>query len=184
MAHLSPPASLTDGVVAIRSWQNSDLPELVQLVEDPEIARWTGIPAPYTRKEAKVFFKTNARQEAMGVGTDSAIVDAVGGELMGGVGLKLHPAHANAEVGYWVAANARRRGIATRAVCLMARWAFGELEVKRLELLTNIGNEASEGVALKCGFQREGVLRSARLIKGERVDLTLFSLLPEELMPV
>jgi RimJ/RimL family protein N-acetyltransferase len=64
----------------------------------------------------------------------------------------------------------------------MARWSFTRLEVERLELLTNVGNEASEGVARKCGFHREGVLRSARVIKGERVDLTLFSLLPGELI--
>jgi RimJ/RimL family protein N-acetyltransferase len=180
MAPLSPPASLKDGVIAIRSWRQSDLPDLVELLEDPEIARWTGIPAPYTRKEAKLFFKTNARQEAMGVGTDSAIVDT-GGVLLGGVGLKLHPSHSTAEVGYWVAAHARRRGIATRAVRLMAHWSFVDLEVQRLELLTNVGNEASEGVARKCGFKREGVMRSARVIKGERVDLTLYSLLPGEL---
>jgi RimJ/RimL family protein N-acetyltransferase len=182
MAPLSPPATLKDGVIAIRSWQQSDIPHLVGLLEDPEIARWTGIPAPYTRKEAKLFFKSNARQEAMGVGTDSAIVDVPDGAVLGGVGLKLHPSHSVAEVGYWVAAHARRRGIATRAVRLMARWAFTRLEVERLELLTNVGNEASEGVARKCGFRREGVLRSARVIKGERVDLTLFSLLPGELI--
>jgi RimJ/RimL family protein N-acetyltransferase len=181
MAPLSVPASMNDGVIAIRRWSNSDLAELVRLLEDPEIARWTGIPAPYTRKEAKLFFKTNARQEAMGLGTDSAIVDVSAGDLLGGVGLKLHTSHATAEVGYWVAAHARRHGIATRAVRLMAQWAFDDLEVKRLELLTNVGNEASEGVALKSGFRREGVLRSLRIIKGERVDLTMFSLLPGEL---
>ncbi|MGH2697685.1 MAG: GNAT family N-acetyltransferase [Actinomycetota bacterium] len=182
MAPLSPPATLKDGVIAIRSWRNSDLVHLVNLLGDPAVARWTGIPEPYTRKEAKLFFKTNARQEAMGVGTDSAIVDATADEVLGGVGLKLTAAHATAEVGYWVAAHARRRGIATRAVRLMARWAFEDLEVKRLELLTHLDNEASERVAEKCGFRREGVLRSLRVIKGERVDLTMFSLLPDELV--
>jgi RimJ/RimL family protein N-acetyltransferase len=182
MAPLSPPASLKDGVIAIRSWRQSDIAHLVEVLEDPEIARWTGIPAPYTRREAKLFFKSNARQEAMGVGTDSAIVDVPDCVLLGGVGLKLHSSHSVAEVGYWVAAHARRRGIATRAVRLMAHWSFTNLEVERLELLTNVGNEASEGVARKCGFRREGVMRSARVIKGERVDLTLFSLLPGELI--
>jgi RimJ/RimL family protein N-acetyltransferase len=181
MAPLSVPASMKDDVIAIRPWRNSDVAELVPLLEDPAIARWTGIPAPYTRKEAKLFFKTNARQEAMGVGTDSAIVEAGAGGLLGGVGLKLHTSHATAEVGYWVAAHARRHGIASRAVRLIARWAFDDLEVKRLELLTNVGNEASEGVALKCGFRREGILRSLRIMKGKRVDLTMFSLLPGEL---
>lgn len=181
MAALSAPPSLDDGVVAIRSWRSSDIEQVVGLIQDPEIPRWTGIPTPYTRKEARAFFKTNARQEAMGIGTDAAIVDSSSGDLLGGVGLKLRITSSTAEIGYWVTASMRRRGVATRAVTLIARWAFNDLSVRRLELLTHVDNQASERVALKCGFSREGVLRSYRAIKGERVDLTIFSLLPEDL---
>ncbi|MGH2734025.1 MAG: GNAT family N-acetyltransferase [Actinomycetota bacterium] len=180
MPGLNIPDPFSDGVVALRRWEQNDIASLVELVADPEVPRWTGIPSPYTRRDAKGFLRTTARAEAMSIGTDLCVYDAGGGEIFGGAGLKLHVIHATAEVGYWVARNARRRGIASRAVHLMAGWAFGELGVRRLELLTHPGNRASEAVALRCGFEREGVLRSYREIKGRRVDLTMFSLLPED----
>ena len=76
---------------------------------------------------------------------------------------------------------ARRRGIATRAVRLLARWAFDELAIARLELTCGPDNEASQRVAARCGFVREGVLRSHMPFKGGRRDTVLHGLLPGEL---
>jgi RimJ/RimL family protein N-acetyltransferase len=42
-------------------------------------------------------------------------------------------------------------------------------------------NAASQRVAERCGFIREGVLRSHLPFKGGRRDTVLFSLLPAEL---
>lgn len=180
MPGLTIPDPFSDGVVALRRWGQDDISSLIKLVADPEVPRWTGIPTPYTKRDAKSFLRTTARAEAMSIGTDLCVHDPNTRDIMGGVGLKLHVIYSTAEVGYWVARHARRRGVATRAVRLMAGWAFDELGVRRLELLTHPGNRASEAVALRCGFTREGVLRSYREIKGERVNLTMFSLLPDE----
>lgn len=180
MPGLDIPNPFTDGVVALRRWEQDDIPSLTKLVADPEVPRWTGIPSPYTKRDAKSFLRTTARAEAMSIGTDLCVHDPDSRDILGGVGLKLHVIHSSAEVGYWIARHARRRGIASRAVRLVAGWAFDELGVTRLELLTHLGNSASEAVARRCGFTREGVLRSYREIKGERVDLTMFSLLPGE----
>jgi [ribosomal protein S5]-alanine N-acetyltransferase len=51
----------------------------------------------------------------------------------------------------------------------------------RLELTCAQDNEASQRVALRCGFAREGVLRSHIPFKGSRRDTVMFSLLPGEL---
>ena len=59
-------------------------------------------------------------------------------------------------IGYWVTPPARGRGICTRALRLLARWALDELELQRLELITDPDNLASQRVAEKVGFQREG----------------------------
>jgi RimJ/RimL family protein N-acetyltransferase len=58
-----------------------------------------------------------------------------------------------ADVGYWLAAPARGRGLATRAVELLAGWAFGDLDLERLELRTNPQNHASRAVAARAGFE-------------------------------
>ena len=73
---------------------------------------------------------------------------------------------------------ARGRGVITRALGLVARWAFDDLGIERLQLTTHVDNPASQRVAEKCGFQREGLLRKYGLQRGERVDLVMFARLP------
>ena len=76
----------------------------------------------------------------------------------------------------------RGRGITTRAVRLVCRFALDELGLERLELTTDAENYASQRVAEKVGFRREGVLRSHLLHpEGYRRDSVLLSLLPGEL---
>ena len=64
-----------------------------------------------------------------------------------------------AEIGYWVKREARRRGVALGAARLVIAWAFDDLGIERLELLTYPGNEASQALAGHLGFTREGLLR-------------------------
>jgi RimJ/RimL family protein N-acetyltransferase len=71
--------------------------------------------------------------------------------------------------------------VATHAVRLLARWAFGEIGLARLELACSTDNEASQRVARRCGFVREGVLRSHVPGQGGRRDTVVYGLLPGEL---
>ena len=87
-----------------------------------------------------------------------------------------------AAVGYWLRPDARGRGAATIALQLIARWAFNEVGVQRLELTTAPENVASQRVAERAGFTREGVLRGLVATKDNgRQDTVLFSLLPADL---
>ena len=65
------------------------------------------------------------------------------------------------EIGYWVTAEARGRGIATRAVHLLAGWARDELGLTRIEILPHKDNPASRRVAEKAGFTDTGELVAA-----------------------
>jgi RimJ/RimL family protein N-acetyltransferase len=86
-------------------------------------------------------------------------------------------------IGYWVAAWARGRGVCTRALRLLVRYALDELELHRVELITDPDNVASQRVAEKVGFQREGVMRAhLRHADGRIRDSVMFSLLPGELI--
>jgi ribosomal-protein-alanine N-acetyltransferase len=87
-------------------------------------------------------------------------------------------------VGYWLLPEARGRGLATRSVRLLAQWAFRDLGLARLALLTEPGNRASQRIAERLGFRREGVLRSYDENDGRRVDNVVFSLLPDEFGPL
>ena len=66
---------------------------------------------------------------------------------------------------------------------LVSRWALRGCGIERLQLRADVLNEASQKVAEKAGFRREGVLRSSRFSarQGRRVDFAMYSLLPDEL---
>jgi RimJ/RimL family protein N-acetyltransferase len=83
-----------------------------------------------------------------------------------------------------VAAAARGAGAATAATRLGARWAFDAApDLERLQLRADEQNIASNRVAEKAGFTREGVLRSSRYNArlGRRVNFVMWSLLRDEL---
>jgi RimJ/RimL family protein N-acetyltransferase len=67
--------------------------------------------------------------------------------------------------------------VATRAVRLLARWSLDTLHLGRLELLTHVENVASQRVAERAGFVREGVLRAyLEMPDGTWRDCVMFSM--------
>jgi ribosomal-protein-alanine N-acetyltransferase len=64
---------------------------------------------------------------------------------------------------------------------LMTRWVAENTGAGRLQLHADVENIASQRVAEKAGFIREGVQRSWIDIRGERRDMVSYSLLPDEL---
>ena len=91
--------------------------------------------------------------------------------------------HGNAMVRYWLLPEGRGRGLATRAVKLVAGWAFSDLGVGRLAVFIEPENVASVAVVERCGFLREGLLRRHMVGRdGRRVDSLIYDgLLPEDL---
>lgn len=82
--------------------------------------------------------------------------------LVGSVSVyKINPDQADAEIGYWVAPWARRKGHATRAVVAASRFAFAQLGLHRLYLYHAVENHASCAVARAAGFAHEGTLRES-----------------------
>lgn len=138
-----------------------------------------GIPFPYSEADARVFAEHAARRWAEGTGAAFVIGQAPGGQGLGMI--EVHRVAGDpglAEVGYWLRREARGRGAATTAVRLVAGWAFRELGVGRLNLQTAPENLASQRVAERAGFTREGVLRAWLPTADGRRDSVMFSLLP------
>lgn len=85
-----------------------------------------------------------------------------------------------AEIGYWVRSTETSRGICTEAVDLLLEEAFNSIGYHKVVLRIAVGNDASDRVAAKLGFTKEGVLREELLIRGNWVDHSLWSLLDRE----
>ena len=175
---------LSDEVVALRPWRDEDVPAKFRAFSDPEIQRFSWPEArPYTEDDAWATHRLHEQAWDDGTGAEFAVVSpADEDELLGGASVyDIEAAYARGSVGYWVAPHARRRGVATHAVLLLARWAFAELAIERLQLTCGPDNHASQRVAARAGFTREALLRSHLPFKGGRRDTVVFSLLPHEL---
>jgi ribosomal-protein-alanine N-acetyltransferase len=66
---------------------------------------------------------------------------------------------------------------------LLTRWAFAEQGALRAYLIIQVENRASVRVAQRCGYVREGVLRSIHLKGERRIDAELWSRLPSDPEP-
>jgi RimJ/RimL family protein N-acetyltransferase len=171
-----PDPPLTDGVVGLRAWTTADVSAIAACCQDPEIPRWTEVPSPYDEDDAREFIAKAEQARLAGEELSLAVTDAESGGLLGAIGMRLASTERRADVGYWVAASARGRGTAARAVRLLSRWAFEALGVERVQVTTHPLNKASQRVALRAGFEREGLLPDYQLRKGVWEDRVVFSL--------
>ena len=183
MEVVAPDPPLSDGAVLLRPWTDADVPALVSALDgDPEISTWLElIPQPYTVAEARAWVSQAAAMWRERSGSAFALV--VGGDAVGGAGINwIDRDQGVGDVGYWLKRDARGRGYATRAVRLIARWAF-DCGCERLQLRADAENGASQRVAERVGFTREGVQRSSRYNPrlDRRMNFVVFSLLPGEL---
>jgi [ribosomal protein S5]-alanine N-acetyltransferase len=177
---ISPPESaLADGVVGLRPLDERDRGALERSGADEAIVRAFGAPPAHT-DEVVARVRAGWRDGRAAV---FALHDAGAEDDCLGVVI-LEPREAGrADVGYWLLPEARERGRATRGLRLVAEWALRSLPIGRVQLWTTPENVASQRVAERAGFTREGVLRSYGERDGRRVDAVFFSLVAEDLEP-
>jgi RimJ/RimL family protein N-acetyltransferase len=150
------PITLTGDGIQLREWRSEDLDDLVAMLDEPDIARWTPMPSPFDVDAGIAYLKRAHQGRATGQRIQLAItVDGgkpLGEVLLFGVdaGLK------EAELGYLVGAAHRRRGLASGALSLLAGYAHSKLGLSRLLLRIDPGNSASTAVARRCGFRLTG----------------------------
>ncbi len=88
------------------------------------------------------------------------------------------------EIGYILFDQAQRgRGLVSAAVTLLAEHLFKSRQLNRLELRMDTRNGASEQVARKCGFTKEGVARGANFVHGRHIDMCVYALLRDDPRP-
>jgi RimJ/RimL family protein N-acetyltransferase len=174
------PVEISAGRLHLRPWDAGDVGVLLRGGSDPAIARWTQVPAPYTRADAEDFACRYVPEQWAGDGELVwAVCDATTGAPLASVGLHAPHQPGMREVGFWCLPEARGAGVVVGAVQAVARWAFAELRLARLEWATEVGNAASLRVAVKAGFTYEGRRRaSLHRRDGSRVDAWWAARLP------
>lgn len=152
-----PPFTLSGEGLFLREWTEADVPVMVRLFDDPEVARWTPLGSPFDLDAAQRYLgRARAAREA-GTRIQFAIGEAGGTEAgsapCGEVLAMLKGEDGrDVELGYALGAAHRGRGLAVRSVRLLTDFAWTTLGARRVVLRIEPDNEASSAVARKAGF--------------------------------
>lgn len=148
----------------------------------PELQPWMWWADQASLDSTRAFAEDTERQRAGGMSYQFLIRDD--GGVAGAGGVEIHGAERRmGEVGYWVRSDRAGRGYATEAVRAVVDLAFAELGLYRLELRAGVENRASQRVAEKVGFRREGVLREGCARGRTGYDCYLYGLLAADPIP-
>jgi RimJ/RimL family protein N-acetyltransferase len=177
---------LSDGKIYIRRYQVEDIPALYEAARESAGESFTWwMPwchADYTLEDSSQFVLSRNEAWQKGKEFDFAIFDVETDTFLGAVGLnQFNREHQFANLGYWVRASSMGQGVAPAATLLVARFAFQDLGLSRIEIVIATENIRSRRVAEKAGAKKEGILRR-RLIIGDRIhDAVMYSIVAADL---
>ncbi|MFF1574465.1 GNAT family N-acetyltransferase [Leifsonia sp. NPDC058292] len=166
------PVVLTGSSVVLSIPGERDIDRIAELCREEAISTWTTVPEPYTRADAESFVMGMVtRGWAQGTGCTWAIRREARGTLVGMIGLD-GIGDGEAELGFWLAPDARGLGLMSQAVSLVIDFAFepAALGLQRVVWHAFTGNAASASVARRAGFRFEGTRRLGGSQRGRRLD--------------
>lgn len=103
------------------------------------------------------------------------------GKLVGMVGI--HPvnwAKKAASLGYYLAEEASGKGVMTRCVEVVLRYAFEELQLNKVEIHCGAANVKSRAIPERLGFQLDGIMRDGEWLYDHFHDIAVYSMLARE----
>lgn len=178
--------TLKSDSLTMRPMRPSDAEDIYRAVQDPEIPKFTTVPADYPIDLAIEFANTRAaasfvnKTELVFVIEDAQLATAEYPYSNGFAGvMSLHtidiPNH-RAEIGYWLAKEARGHGICIKAAELITEYGLMTIGFKRIDGIVDVRNEPSKAALLKAGYEFEGIMKSYVTRRdGSQLDMALFA---------
>jgi RimJ/RimL family protein N-acetyltransferase len=145
----------------LRQWRDGDWNGLHRTYGDPEVMGWIGAEAGDVASTAAAVGRMSMHWRLLGYGM-FALEERSSGELVGRVGLMLHPDWPldgpKVEVGWTLQRSAWGRGYATEGALASLELAFRELELPQIFSMTRPDNTRSRAVMERCGLTERGEL--------------------------
>src|SRR3954453_4625701 len=144
------PITLTGDGIVLREWRPDDLGELTELLDDPDIARWTPMPSPFDREAGVAYLKRAHLGRTSGQRIQLAITES-GGRPLGEVLLfGIDAGLREAELGYLVGARHPRRGLPAWSLSLLSAYSETPLKLTRLLLRIDPARSSTRGWPRRC----------------------------------
>ncbi|MBN2615148.1 MAG: GNAT family N-acetyltransferase [Bacteroidales bacterium] len=144
--------------IKLRYQQISDAQRFFEILSNPNFVFITANPKSV--EEEVEWLSQNPKRRQNNTDWNYAIL--YNQLVVGSVGIKIdcHRPYTG-EIGYFIDEAYWNKGITTEAVKLAEKIGFSKRGLKRIEIRMEPENIASERVAVKCGYQKEGLLKKA-----------------------
>ena len=172
-------ATLTHGLVTLRPSNENDIDAIYKACQDPLIPAFTTVPTDYTIDHAIDFVRSDPfsfaeRRELRfvidyGTGADRKFAGVIS---LHTINIKNH----TAEIGYWMEATQRGKGIGVSAAKMITEHGITEIGFRRIEGLVDVDNIASQRLLLGAGYLQEGTMQNKVTREdGRQIDMALFA---------
>ena len=196
--------TLTFGTTTLRPMRPTDAEDIYKAVQDPTIPKFTTLPENYPIELAIEFATTRNvnshlnKTELVFVIEDTSLISANATNVSGtetsseSISIVSHPysngfagvislhsidiPNHRAEIGYWMAKEARGKGIGTRAGSLITEYGLMTMGFNRIDGIVDVRNEPSKQLLLKAGYEFEGIMKKyVTRSDGSQLDMALFA---------
>ena len=177
---LPTPLLRTDRLL-LRPFAASDTDAIYALQSNARVLRYWDSPPWTERSRAEAFIASSRKMEEDGSGARFAIESLADATFIGWCSMfRWNPTYRSLGIGYCFDEPAWGQGYATEAVRAMLQWAYGALDLNRVEAELDTRNAASRRVLEKLGFELEGLRREDCIVSGEVSDSWIFGLLKRD----
>jgi RimJ/RimL family protein N-acetyltransferase len=179
---------LTAGDLRLRAWQEGDGDRLVDAANDARLRRYIPrTPLPMTAADVAAYLLRVRLLAADGARLSWCVADRQTDDALGNVALFEFEADGSAQLGYWAHPKARGQGVLSRATRTVADWALtpapAGLGLRRLYLLSAVGNSASRRVAEAAGFTHVGTEQAGAPVGDGYEDSAVYDRLTPSVTP-
>jgi len=176
--------TLKYGRVTLRPPSDGDIPAIFEACQDPLIPRFTTVPAEYTMAHALDYVQRVSASMELKREIPFVIEFGVGDEKEFAGAISFHTIsleNQRAEIGYWMHAPMRGKGIGTVAAKMITNYGFTTMGFRRIEAAVDLDNTASQKLLMSAGYIKEGVLRQ-RVTRsdGSQIDMVELSVIASE----
>jgi len=171
--------TLQYGRYTLRAPRDSDVTSIFEACQDPLIPRFTTVPANYTMAHALDYVQRVPASIELQREIPFVIEFGVGDEKEFAGVISFHTISIDnhrAEIGYWMHAPMRGKGIGTTATKMITGYGFDTLGFKRIEAAVDLDNIASQKLLTSAGYQREGI-QQQRVTRsnGDQIDMVMLA---------
>lgn len=168
--------------VRLRSWELTDLDDLMRDWYNLKLRQYLHSPIPYSREEEEQWIRRSWEERQRGVSYNFAIEHKETKELLGSGGLfGISKINNSTELGIAIYAEKNwGKGFGTDAMKVLLKIGFDYLNFYRIQLRVIEFNERAIKTYIKVGFTEVGRLRKSQFWEGKYYDHIMMDILRDD----